>query len=140
MFSAVASVAPRDPGRGAGVGEVGKESRVVPVGNAGEEDGVERHQGFFPGGRFLRTGFGQLRENLARSSSGQHGIVARRREVLADPVDYLIAASTELFRIEVAEVTEIAEIVGVAHGRSGYSNHRHHVRTAELTEGFIELY
>jgi hypothetical protein len=93
----------QDGRSGGGVGEVGEEARVVPVGEAGDDHALDVGQD--PGQRLglHRRGPGQHGLHLAGTCPGQHGVAPGLLDVARDPVHQPVGLGAELVGGDVAE-------------------------------------
>ena len=86
-----------DAGEQAVGGEVAEEARVLPVGEAGQDEGVEVGEDVAEGLGLLGWGGGELRGDVAGLDLGHDGTVGEVGAVVGEPVDELMAVRTELF-------------------------------------------
>ena len=88
-----------DPRARRGVGEVGEEARVLPVGDAGQQDLVEVPQHRRERLALLRRRGGQARADLARLDLREHRQVADAVEVVGGPLERRAAVFEELLAL-----------------------------------------
>jgi hypothetical protein len=86
---------------GAGV-EVSKETRMVPVRQAGDDDALEVREDVVERFAMLRRARGQRASHVARRHARQDRIAFGLGEVIGEPVDDAVAFAAEGLRIHVA--------------------------------------
>ncbi len=86
---------PEDSRLGAGVGEVGHEAGVVPVGDGGHDEAVEIGQDGLHGLACFGAVGRQRVGELAGLDGRKHGIALGVSEIIGDPIDRLIAVAAE---------------------------------------------
>ena len=98
----------QDAGTRAGDGEIGEESRVIPVRQPRDDDLPNITQNGLHLLALFRGTLGQVRTNLARLRARQYRIPVQMGQVIGDPVHEFMTVPSEFRRIHVSERSVLA--------------------------------